>query len=97
MSGFSDTMHYCNEFRTRPTFQQAIKRVIGYFLTDLEFFDPTHKAELKEEDIISYRITFKGLVLYSMLDSITSPRLSPHDCEQIWNLFFTKSQPAQFI
>ena len=44
-----------------------------------------------------YRITFKGLVLYSMLDSIASPRLSPHDCEQIWNLFFTKSQPAQFI
>jgi len=35
-----------------PTFQQAIKRVVGYFLTDLEFFDPTHKAELKEEDSV---------------------------------------------
>jgi len=43
-----------------PTFQQAIKRVIGYFLTDLEFFDPTHKAELKEEDIISYRQLLEG-------------------------------------
>ena len=36
-----------------PTFQQGLKRVIGYFLTDLEFYDPTHKAELKEEDIVS--------------------------------------------
>jgi hypothetical protein len=38
-----------------PTFQQAVRRVIGYFLTDLEFYDPTHKAELKDEDINSYR------------------------------------------
>jgi len=38
-----------------PTFQQAIKRVIGYFLTDVEYYDPTHRAELKEEDIVSYR------------------------------------------
>jgi len=42
------------------TFQQAIKRVIGYFLTDLEFYDPTHKAELKEEDIVSYRQVLEG-------------------------------------
>ena len=33
-----------------PTLRQAMKRLIGYFLTDLEFYDPTHKAELKEED-----------------------------------------------
>ena len=38
-----------------PTFQQGIKRVIGYFLTDFEFFDPTRKNELKDEDITSYR------------------------------------------
>ena len=36
-----------------PTFQQAIKRVVSYFLTDLEYFDPTHKAQLKEEDVNS--------------------------------------------
>lgn len=38
-----------------PTFQQGIKRVIGYFLTDIEFFDPTRKADLKTEDIAAYR------------------------------------------
>ena len=38
-----------------PTFRQGIRRVISYFLTDIEFFDPTHTAELKEEDINSYR------------------------------------------
>jgi len=43
-----------------PTFQQGLKRVIGYFLTDLEFYDPTHKAELKEEDIVSYRQILEG-------------------------------------
>ena len=43
-----------------PTFQQGVKRVIGYFLTDLEFYDPTHKAELKEEDINSYRQVLEG-------------------------------------
>ncbi len=38
-----------------PTYRQAMKRLIGYFLTDIEFFDPRHSGELKEEDINSYR------------------------------------------
>ena len=42
-------------WRHDPTFQQGIKRVVGYFLTDLEFYDPTHQAALHAEDIASYR------------------------------------------
>ncbi len=38
-----------------PTFRQAMKRLIGYFLTDIEFYDPKHSGELKEEDINNYR------------------------------------------
>jgi hypothetical protein len=38
-----------------PTYQQAIKRVIGYFITDIEFYDPTGEAKLKTEDINSYQ------------------------------------------
>jgi hypothetical protein len=37
-----------------PTFHQAIRRVIGYFLTDIEFYDPSHKGEVKQEDFNSY-------------------------------------------
>jgi hypothetical protein len=43
-----------------PTFQQGIRRVVGYFLTDLEYYDPTHKAELESEDISSYRQLLEG-------------------------------------
>jgi len=57
-----------------PTFQQAIKRVIGYFLTDIEYFDPTDKAELKEEDIASYKQVLEGkldikFALYQLLQT----------------------------
>jgi hypothetical protein len=38
-----------------PTYQQAVKRVIGYFITDIEFYDPTGEAKLKTEDINSYQ------------------------------------------
>jgi hypothetical protein len=38
-----------------PTYQQAIHRVVGYFLTDLEFYDPTYEGNLKDEDIRNYR------------------------------------------
>lgn len=38
-----------------PTYRQAMKRLIGYFLTEIEFFDPRHSGELKEEDINNYR------------------------------------------
>ena len=38
-----------------PTFRQAMKRLIGYFLTEIEFYDPKHSGDLKEEDINSYR------------------------------------------
>ena len=38
-----------------PTYQQAIQRVVGYFLTDFEFFDPTYQGSLKDEDLHSYR------------------------------------------
>ena len=38
-----------------PTYQQAIQRVVSYFLTDIEFFDPTYQGTLKDEDIRGYR------------------------------------------
>jgi hypothetical protein len=38
-----------------PTWQRAMNRVVSYFLTDLEFYDPGHTGDLKEEDINSYR------------------------------------------
>jgi hypothetical protein len=38
-----------------PTYQQAIRRVIGYFITDIEFYDPTGEAKLKTEDINNYQ------------------------------------------
>ena len=41
-----------------PTYQQAVRRAISYFLTRLEFFDPSYVAKLKDEDINSYREVF---------------------------------------
>jgi hypothetical protein len=42
-------------WNTDPTYRQAIKRVIGYFMTDIEFYDPTHTGNVGDEDINSYR------------------------------------------
>jgi hypothetical protein len=38
-----------------PTFQRALARVIGYFMTNIEFYDPSHTANIRDEDINNYR------------------------------------------
>ena len=42
-------------YKFDPTFRQGIRRIISYFLTDIEFFDPSRSGRLKEEDINNYR------------------------------------------
>ena len=42
-------------YKFDPTFRQGIRRVISYFMTEIEFYDPGHGGKLKEEDINSYR------------------------------------------
>ena len=42
-----------------PTYQQATRRVVSYFLTKLDFFDPSSGGKIKDEDINSYKEFFE--------------------------------------
>jgi len=56
-----------------PTFQQALLRVVSYFLTELEYYDPTHSGELTDDDINNYREVIEDqLDTLSTLKSVLS-------------------------
>jgi hypothetical protein len=42
-------------WKNDPTYKRAMERVIGYFMTPLEFYDPTHTASVRDEDVNNYR------------------------------------------
>jgi len=54
-----------------PLFQQAIHKIISYFLTELEYYDPTYQGELEDEDIRGYReVLEKQLNLKAVLHQV---------------------------